>query len=758
MKRYLHLLIFSIISFNAICQTVPTPNYNASNPKCVGAVISFSDQSTDNPTSWSWTFPSGNPSSSNSQFPSITYSSPGNYVITLVATNSVGASSTLNATITINPNPTLSAASKTACNNSSVTFSASGANSYLWLPSNSSGASYNIVANSASIFTVIGTNTFGCESSKTVSLVVLNNPTVSVSTGSICAGTNLTLTANGAPTFSWSTGQTGSSITVSPNTDTNYHVTGIASNGCKDNAVASVSVFPLPQISATSGTTCPQQSLSIFAGGADTYTWAASSSLIPHDTNQNQAIVSPSTQTTYTVYGTDVVGCMSYTTTTVYTSLPPDFSVTSATVCPNATATLVATPISSSITSFFWSNGTNAIETSVTATATTIYTCTANTDGCSASKTTTLYIYPSPALSSTSGTVCFGKNYTLNASGAASYTWSTGSNSPSIIVTPTITTSYGFAGSSINGCVSNAIITVTVINLPVISIAPKSVCLGKSVSLSAIGATNYLWSTNTSAQSITVSPTSNTTYTCIGTAITGCSNTAITTVTVIPIPTVTLSSASICSGETATLTAGSANTYSWSNGNHSSQIYVLPTVNTSYTCVGLSINNCEFTSTTFVNVTTVPTPVITQNGGLLTSSSTTGNQWYLNGVAIPGATAQTYSATQTGNYSLIITGANGCQSQAANKTMFDTGFDDLNLSKLIHLYPNPSHETITISYPKEIKENIHLKIFGYNGQLIIETDLNQEFNTLDLTAINNGLYIFECSIKNSRTHFKVLKL
>jgi hypothetical protein len=50
----------------------------------------FLDQSTNNPTSWEWTFVSGTPSTSTAQNPVITYNSPGTYAVTLKATNSFG--------------------------------------------------------------------------------------------------------------------------------------------------------------------------------------------------------------------------------------------------------------------------------------------------------------------------------------------------------------------------------------------------------------------------------------------------------------------------------------------------------------------------------------------------------------------------------------------------------------------------------------------------------------------------------------------
>ena len=59
-----------------------------------GGTVDFTDNSTGNPTSWSWTFPGGTPSSSNVQNPTVTYAAAGTYDVTLQVGNSDGCSDT----------------------------------------------------------------------------------------------------------------------------------------------------------------------------------------------------------------------------------------------------------------------------------------------------------------------------------------------------------------------------------------------------------------------------------------------------------------------------------------------------------------------------------------------------------------------------------------------------------------------------------------------------------------------------------------
>jgi len=57
---------------------------------------------------------------------------------------------------------------------------------------------------------------------------------------------------------------------------------------------------------------------------------------------------------------------------------------------------------------------------------------------------------------------------------------------------------------------------------------------------------------------------------------------------------------------------------------------------------------------------TLSKPVITQAGTVLSSSYSSGNQWYLDGQPISGATGQTYAALQIGNYQVSVTLSTGC--------------------------------------------------------------------------------------------------
>ena len=72
----------------------PAADFNYTiNSDCAPFTVSFFDNSSNNPTAWSWTFPGGTPGVSNLQNPVIAYTNPGNYGATLSVSNDFGNNS-----------------------------------------------------------------------------------------------------------------------------------------------------------------------------------------------------------------------------------------------------------------------------------------------------------------------------------------------------------------------------------------------------------------------------------------------------------------------------------------------------------------------------------------------------------------------------------------------------------------------------------------------------------------------------------------
>ena len=154
--------------------------------------------------------------------------------------------------------------------------------------------------------------------------------------------------------------------------------------------------------------------------------------------------------------------------------------------------------------SYVWSSGpttptiTVSNGTPVTVTVTDV-------NGCKATAEKTLIINPDP-IASISGddNICVGGSATFTADGGVSYIWSSGQNTQSITVSNNITRVVTVTDA--NGCKATAEKTLIINANPTASISgDNSVCQGGSVTFTASGGVDYLWSTTETTQSIAVS-------------------------------------------------------------------------------------------------------------------------------------------------------------------------------------------------------------------------------------------------------------
>ena len=133
----------------------------------------------------------------------------------------------------------------------------------------------------------------------------------------------------------------------------------------------------------------------------------------------------------------------------------------------------------------------------------------------------------------------------------------------SITVNPIIPTSYTVTGTTA-GCSSSKVGTITTLPIPNINVNSETICIGDTKTLTASGATSFLWSTGASTNFISDKPTATTIYTVTGTSAV-CSASTTATITVNQFPSVGVNSTTICQGLSTILTATGADMYLWSD-------------------------------------------------------------------------------------------------------------------------------------------------------------------------------------------------
>lgn len=154
----------------------------------------------------------------------------------------------------------------------------------------------------------------------------------------------------------------------------------------------------------------------------------------------------------------------------------------------------------------------------------------------------------------------------------------------------------------------------------------------------------------------------------------------------------------------------------------------------------------------YVNNAAPAIPAITGGTGILTSSSATTYQWYLNGALIAGETNQTITPAQSGIYVVRITDANGCVYEYSPGYFYDistgSGVKHDNTS-YFNLYPNPSTGIVNFS---GLRPNDEVYIYDAVGKLLIK-DKSPE--TIDLSNFENGIYIVNIISDNVVTTKKI---
>lgn len=195
-------------------------------------------------------------------------------------------------------------------------------------------------------------------------------------------------------------------------------------------------------------------------------------------------------------------------------------------------------------------------------------------------------------------------------------------------------------------------------------------CEGEEITITAVGAENYVWS-NDMGNSATIHPTTSGQYTVTGTITGGgCAGYATAYVVVNPLPNVNIAGGSniVCTGTNTNLTASGANSYVWSTGATTASINV-PTNNNgifTYSVTGTSSAGCSNTSTT--TVTVLDNPGVTLNGpssicngseATITASGADSYIWNT------GATGPTLTITTGGTYSVTGSSSSGCNSTAS---------------------------------------------------------------------------------------------
>jgi len=635
----------------------------------------------------------------------------GTYTVTVNDANGCGPV-TSSAVITQPPVLTASiiALTNISCNGGSDgTASASGSGgttpyTYTW---SSGETTATIAGKPVGPYVVSVTDANGCGPAISVANIAEPSPVsvlISAQTNVSCnGGSNGSATVSGiggtAPyLFSWSSGETGASITGK--TVGTYTVSITDVNGCGP-AISAVSITEPPLLVST---VVPQGNVTCNGGndGAATVIGIGGTGPLSYNWSNGTttAVVTNLTAGTHTVSVTDANGCgpvIGTVSITEPTALIATSAINSNVSCNGALDGSVSSSASGSVPpyTFFWSNGTTgSILNNVPAGTYTVTVVDAN--GCTdtAASTVTEPAVLSISTSLDSNVSCNGFSdggATGTATGGTQpyvYTWSTGSTNASI--TNLTAGTYSITVNDANGC-GPFTSSISITEPPALSattlVDSNASCNGFSdggATVNAIGGTppySYNWSSGGSSTSETGLAAG--THTVTTTDANGC---ATTVVAVISQPAVLVASTSVvnhasCNGfsDGSAIASASGGTspyaYAWSNGATTATVASL--VSGTYSVTVTDVNGCTSTSSVGIMepallvVSTIVDNNVSCTGfsdGMATASGSGGTAPYFYNWS-NGATTASASGLAAGTYSVSITDANGCGPDVSSVTI-----------------------------------------------------------------------------------------
>jgi len=556
-------------------------------------------------------------------------------------------------------------------------------------------ATYNVVVEDAN----------GCQGTTTASLINSGGPTSSAtSTDVSCNGLNdgtITISATGGSTpYTYSTDGV-TYVTSSTFTGMGagtYTVYVEDAGGCTSTSSVVISepsavAHTVSVVDASCGMT--NGSITVTAtGGQSPYTYS-----LDGGTGQSTGSFTGLSAATYTIQVTDASGCTSSITshTVAGGTAPTLTSTVTNETCMNANGEISVSATGGTGPYTYTLNGGSAQPTGVyTGLSAGSYLMeVTDGNGCTASTTVTVTnvggftLIVNPAGGQT---ICLGNSANISASGAgvgASYTWDQGLGvGASHNVTPTVTTTYSVVAVDGSGCSSTSSVTITVQSAPTVTVIPTNptICSGESVSLTATGATTYVWNTGVTTSTINVSPTNQTTYTVIG-QNGSCSGTPVQVVVgVNPSPTV------IAGSDVINIQAGG-------------------TVN---------FNNSGSNATSY-----------NWNFGDGQTSTT-------------GFVAHTYNVQ--GTYTVILTGTIGSCTDSDTLTINVgvSSVDQVTLDNAVNVYPNPNAGLFNLKMEFGEAQDVEISLFSAIGQLIETRQLDNvtgQVETFNFANEAEGVYI-----------------
>ena len=473
----------------------------------------------------------------------------------------------------------------------------------------------------------------------------------------LCDGENLILNAGNSDYYVWSNGATDQSISV--NSSGTYSVTVSLENNCTATDQIEVEFFNIPNLDlGNDQEICEGDTFILDAGEELLYSW---------NTGSNSQFINILQGGTYSVTVSDSLNCENADTINIIVnSIPNLFIGNDINICGNDTIIINA----DSAFSYLWNTGSTnqSIIVSESGNYSVIIT---DSNYCQNSDEINISINPIPVLSLGNDTsICDNESLLISIDGYNNYLWSSGNTNQSIEIIQT--GNYSLTVTDINSCLASDSIIVTFVFAPIVDLGPDlNYCENEICNLTANAGDSFLWSTNSTNQSIVVNQTGN--YSVIVTNNNGCSATDDINVVFNPLPIIDLGeNQTICDGDSVILDLGQFSHYIWTNNTWTDTNQTISVFSSDHIYVSvIDNNNCIASDEIEINVQDLPiielgSDIFLCDGDTAILNGGNTENYYWN----TGETSQEIQATSSGIFSVVVSDSLACESSDSINVFF----------------------------------------------------------------------------------------
>lgn len=209
---------------------------------------------------------------------------------------------------------------------------------------------------------------------------------------------------------------------------------------------------------------------------------------------------------------------------------------------------------------------------------------------------------------------CLERQILLQGNGAFQYTWSNGFIGDTLAFEGTTDTVFSVIGATALGCINYDTLSITIHEVPIVTaFGENSICEGDTATVTAIGATTYVWEGVLEGETVDLTPVADSAVSFVGYNVYGCADFSIFNINVDPAPVIQfIGPAYLCEGDSSSLEIVTDGVFTWSDGSQSAIIPVTPFDDTTYVVTSIGGNGCPRTSTYPVMV--YPYPELTFSG------------------------------------------------------------------------------------------------------------------------------------------------